>query len=102
MDFAENYSFIIQDAVQGFYWQNSQATFHPFAVNYRDLPTHELRSGSYCAISGHLKHNQTTVHCFLTKLLSLIRNNLPYITSIKYFTDGAASQYKNFKALTST
>ena len=37
MDFAENYSFIIQDAIQGFYWQNSQAMLHPFAVYYRDL-----------------------------------------------------------------
>ena len=50
-------------------------------------------------ISNQLKHNQTTVHCFLTKLWSLIRNNLPHITNIKYFTDGAALQYKNFKAL---
>ena len=28
MDFTENYSFIIQDAMQGFYWQNSQAMLH--------------------------------------------------------------------------
>ena len=47
MDFEENYSFIIQDAIQGFYWQNSQATLHPFAVYYRDLSTNELRCGSY-------------------------------------------------------
>ena len=47
MDFAENYSFIIQDAMQGFYWQNSQAMLHPFAVYYRDLSTNELRCGSY-------------------------------------------------------
>ena len=31
--------------------------------------------------------------------MSLIRNDLPHITSIKYFIDGAASQYKTFKAL---
>ena len=37
MDFTENYGFAIQDAIQGFYWQNSQATLHPFAVYYRDL-----------------------------------------------------------------
>ena len=55
MDFAENYSFIIQDTIQGFYWQNGQATLHPFAVYYRDLSTNELRCGSYCAISDHLK-----------------------------------------------
>ena len=29
MDFAENYSFILQDAIQEYYWQNNQATLHP-------------------------------------------------------------------------
>ena len=46
-----------------------------------------------------MKLSQTTVHYFLTKLFSLIHNDLPHLTSIKHFTDGAASQYKNFKAL---
>ena len=32
--------------------------------------------------------------------MSLIRNDLPHITSIKYFVDGAASQYKNCRACT--
>jgi len=35
LDFAENYSFIVQDAVQGFHWENSQATLHPFAIYYK-------------------------------------------------------------------
>ena len=37
MDFAESYSFIKQNAIQGFYWQNIQASMHPFAAYYRDL-----------------------------------------------------------------
>ena len=28
LDFPENYSFLIQDAIQGCYWDNSQATLH--------------------------------------------------------------------------
>ena len=28
-DFAENYSFIAQDAAQGFYWNRNSATIHP-------------------------------------------------------------------------
>ena len=32
LDFAENYLFIIQDAVQGFHWENCEATLHPFFV----------------------------------------------------------------------
>ena len=63
--------------------------------------SNELRRDSCSAISDHLKHNQTTVHYILTKLLSLICNNLTRITSIKYFTDGTASQYKSFKTLIS-
>ena len=31
-DFAENYSFLIQDEAQGFHWNNSMATVHPFVV----------------------------------------------------------------------
>ena len=32
LDFAENYSFVTQDRAQGFHWNNSQATIHPFAL----------------------------------------------------------------------
>ena len=32
MGVAENYSYLIQDAVQGFHWNNVQATPHPFVV----------------------------------------------------------------------
>ena len=31
-DFSKNYSFILQDAVQGFHWTNSMATLHPFVA----------------------------------------------------------------------
>ena len=29
VDFAKNYSFVVQDEVQGFRWNNLQATLHP-------------------------------------------------------------------------
>ena len=99
MDFAENYSFILQDAIQGFYWQNNQATLHPFAVYHKDLVSNELVCQSLSVISDHLKHEQTTVHCFIATVLKFIRSSLPHISKVKYFTDGAASQYKNYKAL---
>ena len=34
-DFSENYSFVLQDAAQGFHWNNSQATLHPFVCVLR-------------------------------------------------------------------
>ena len=35
-DFSENYTFIIQDAIQGYHWTSTQATLHPY-VYYINL-----------------------------------------------------------------
>ena len=40
VDFAENYSFVVQDAVQGFHWNNSQATLHPVVIYYKQNGKH--------------------------------------------------------------
>ena len=32
LDFTENYTFMVQDAIQFFHWYNTQATIHPFLV----------------------------------------------------------------------
>jgi hypothetical protein len=34
-DFAENYSFVLQDEAQGFSWNNAQATIHPFVIYFK-------------------------------------------------------------------
>ncbi|XP_048845329.1 uncharacterized protein LOC125716737 isoform X3 [Brienomyrus brachyistius] len=95
LDFAENYSFIVQDAVQGFHWNTAQATLHPFVVYYKDGG--ELKSLSLCVISDCLRHDTFAVHAFISKVLDNIRNELPPISRIMYFSDGAAGQYKNCK-----
>ena len=44
VDFAEIYSFVIQDEVQGFHWNNVQATLHPIVIYYK-------QNGKYISIS---------------------------------------------------
>ena len=51
-------------------------------------------------ISDCLIHDTTTVHAFLTSVISYIRVELPFLKRLLYFSDGAASQYNNFKNLT--
>lgn len=41
-DFAENYAFILQDAMQGFHWNNSQAKIHPFVTYNLDEESKKL------------------------------------------------------------
>jgi len=95
-DFSENYSFVLQDAAQGFHWNNSQATIHPFVAYYRD--SDELCHLSYVVISDCNHHDTVAVHLFQKYFIEHLtkRFGLPP-RKVYYFSDGAASQYKNRK-----
>ena len=97
-DFSENYSFLIQDAAQGFHWNNSQSTIHPFVVYYTDGDQlHEL---SYVIISDCLHHDTVAVYTFqkcLIRYLKCVLLEQLKPKKIVYFSDGAGSQYKNRK-----
>ena len=92
-DFSENYSIVLQDAAQGFHWNNLQATIHPFIVYYKD--SDELKHICYVVISDSLRHNTVAVHLFQKSLICFLRENFGTLShKIYYFSDGAASQYK--------
>ena len=99
-DFLENYCFVLQDAAQGFHWNNSQSTIHPFVAYYRTLDATnektELHSLSYVIISDCLTHDTVAVYAFQQKLIDHLKQVLP-VRKVYYFSDGAASQYKNRK-----
>ena len=90
LDFAENDSFIVQDATQGFHWDNSQAMLHPF-VAYNKSPESNTQHTCMC-----LRHDTITVHCFLDPILKHM-NEICSTLKVYYSSDGAASQYKNCK-----
>ena len=96
LDFAENCSFIIENAIQGYHWNSSQATLHPFIIykkNQANL-THE----SVCIKLDHTKHDSSVVHTFLEKLLNVLKIKYPKLQKCIYISVGAGSQYKNCKA----
>lgn len=96
-DFAENYSFVLQDEAQGFHWNNAQSTIHPFVVYFKedDLINHV----SFVIISESLRHDTSAVHLFQKKLLRFLSQKFidTSFNKVYYFSDGAASQYKNRK-----
>ena len=97
-DFSENYSFILQDAAQGYHWNNLQATIHPFVGYYRD--SGEIQHLSYVVISECLIHNTVAVYLFQKSFTAFLKRVAPAenpFTKIMYFSDGASSQYKNRK-----
>ena len=85
---------VVQDVVQSFHWNNSQATLHPFVVHYK--PKGELKHLNLCVISDYLKHDNLAVHAFINKGMPYINEQLPFVTKLHYFSDGCGGQYKNY------
>ena len=65
-DFSENFSFVVQDEVQSFHWNNSSATVRPFVCYYWEK---DLKSLCYIIISESTQHDTITVHLFQGKLV---------------------------------
>ena len=85
-EFSENYSFILQDAAQGFHWNNSQATIHPFFACYID--SGELCHLSYVVIFDCLQHDTVAVHLFQKRLIAYLRRKVSSNPQkIYYFSD---------------
>ena len=91
----ENYSFAVQDTVQGYHWNNSQATLHLFVAYY--LNGNTLVSKHFCVISDEIKHDTTAVHKFMSVILPQIKRILPNLIKYYYFCDDASSLYENYK-----
>ena len=94
-DFSENYAFVLQDAAQGFHWNNSQAIIHPFVTYYR--PSGKLEHVSYVIISDCLHHDTIAVHLFQKNLVQFLQDKISRVNKILYFSDASAAQYKNRK-----
>ena len=52
-----------------------------------------------CVISDSMNHETNTVHAFLEVIIKHIKTVMPTLIDIQYFSDGASSQYKNYKNL---
>ena len=75
-DFSENYSFLVQDAAQGYRWDNSQCTLHPFVFYFKGEDSN-LKHESFCFFSDGTKDTTAMFFTFLKKLVSLLRNKYP-------------------------
>lgn len=95
-DFSENVSFTIQDSVQGFHWNNAQATLYPIVIYYKSDGI--LKTTNFIIISSCLVHNTVAVHLFHKHLHIFLKNNFKKVPQkIIYFSDGCAGQFKNKK-----
>ena len=104
-DFAENFSFVVQDEVQGYHWNKSQCTLHPIVIYYKVRNANNddelvLKSLPLCFVSDDLNHDAGFVYALQHELHKIISTEMPVpIKHIYYFSDNCGGQYKNFKIM---
>lgn len=95
MDFSENYSFIIQQSVQSFYYNNTSATVNSFCVYLKKEKNDEIHNVNFCIISDTKDHCAYSINAFTAKIMTVIKEKFTWIEKVIYFSDGAPQQYKN-------
>lgn len=95
LDFSENYSFVVQNAVQSFHWNNQQCTIHPAVLYYKS--SGRFVSKSFSFLSADLSHDTPFVFECQKRLSSYIKRELTTVKKVMYYSDGCGGQYKNYK-----
>lgn len=95
LDFAENYTCEIQNAIQGAYFSKQQVTIHPIVIYYRVDEHSKPTNTNVVFISDERAHNSILVYSFITKLNEYLKERFPHIEEVLYLSDGCAEQYKN-------
>lgn len=94
MDFAMNYSCLIQDASQSYHWSKKGVTIHPVVIYLKD-ENNEVKHENLCFISDDLVHDVSMVRLIQEKTITFIKEKYPHVNEVMYMTDGCAGQYKN-------
>ena len=86
---------MFQDEIQSFHWSKLYCTLHPIVVYYKE--NGKLDEKSFCFISDDLEHDTEFVFELQRELVKMLKELLPTITEVQYFSDGCEDQYKNYK-----
>ena len=98
VDYSGNFAIGFQDEIQSAHWSKKQLslfTAHAWLAN--------SEGESFTFISDDITHNKYTVHACLEHLLTTLQRSVPDLQEIHFFSDGAASQFKQrylFRKLT--
>lgn len=73
-DFSENYTFIIQNAIQSHNWNNSQTTIHHFVIYRSDRDENSIaKFENFVIISECNEHTTEAVYLFQKRLITWLK-----------------------------
>lgn len=92
-DFSMSLTYVVQNAEQAFFFNNSQCTVFPLIFYFKEkgVKKHE----SFVFLSDCTKHDSAFVYAVLTKIIPKIKARMKSVEKIVYFTDRAKQHFKN-------
>ena len=95
MDFTEDYRCGSQDEIQSAYCNPTQVTIHPVVIYYKNRAEKENSHQSFVFVSSESHHDATFIYTLINKVISLLKEIVPNLEMIHYWTDSPTSQYRN-------
>lgn len=95
LDFSENYSFYVQNAIQSQHWSKDQTSLHVYVIYYKE--NNALHHLNYVVFSEYENHDAIGVNLYNSKMIKFLKSKFGVrkVKKLIYFSDGAGSQYKN-------
>ena len=101
MDFAQNFQFSTQHAVQSNYFKHSECSLFTTVVFFNDDGKKQKKPVEHIVIvSDNKEHTTGQVAVYVKKIHSYLSSKYPNIEYVHYQTDGAGSHFKNKYTLT--
>ena len=95
-DFSENFAIKHQSEIMSAHWSSEGVTIFTVVVYFRQTETSDLDHFSFSVVSDELIHDKKAVYANNSLILQELKMLLPWdITTVHYWSDGAASQFKN-------
>ena len=95
MDFAEDYRCRSQEEIQSAYWSPTNVTIHPVVMYYRKRGEKDNSHQSFVFVSSESRHDATFIYTLISKLVPLLKEIIPDLKMIHYWTDSPISQCRN-------
>ena len=98
-DSVENYTFLVQDEIQGMYWNKQQCSLRLVFIYHRK--SNQTKSHFLCFISDYLMHDVDFVYIVIKETVAFVKNFiLGNLFKVHYFFHGCSGQMqesgKNF------
>ena len=97
IDYAKNYSHVVQDEPQSAHWDRKQSTLHPLALTFPcpEIGCTDTVTDEVVCITPDLNHDRHAVEAFIEKTVQMLKQCKVPVHQVYEWSDNCSGQYKS-------